>query len=304
MEASTAVASGSEAVSKPGKKSKEEILQAIKAKRTGTDVDTEKSKEEKSLNFKPIGAGFKPIGNSFKPVGTSHDIKKKKKKKTKDKGSIAKDDQQEEKAVAVENKEPEKEASSSAPPPLKPSQEDAIEAEPFGDDFDIFADAGEYEGISNTSDNEDDTDRPASVPSNHPQNRGGWFGDTDPTFDHGKITPDPEKITPPSTINNSIPGRAAQEPENTFEKAEDEETDIPTRLVPLASSVMPSIRDLLDADKATAKSHRKRKKRKGNGEGDEDDGGESNEKGKISAEARAERDYKRLKSFTQKKGGT
>ncbi|KAJ7130609.1 hypothetical protein C8R44DRAFT_66538 [Mycena epipterygia] len=64
----------------------------------------------------------------------------------------------------------------------------------------------------------------------------------------------------------------------------------------------PSIKDLLAMDKA-ANSSEKRKKRKDKKKG-KDDGDEGEApKQKMTAEVKAERDYKRLKSYTDKKAG-
>lgn len=77
----------------------------------------------------------------------------------------------------------------------------------------------------------------------------------------------------------------------------DERPSQPTRLVPLQSSAIPSIKDLLAMDGAQNKRKQPKDKKKG---GKDDD---HKEKKKVTAEAKADRDYKRLKSYTEKKAG-
>jgi IK cytokine len=78
----------------------------------------------------------------------------------------------------------------------------------------------------------------------------------------------------------------------------------PMRLAPLASSALPSIKDLLAMDKAASsydkKSKRKDKKSAGKGGRDEDD----KEPKTKSVEAKIDRDYKRLKTYTDKKAAS
>ncbi|KAK0438103.1 hypothetical protein EV421DRAFT_988450 [Armillaria borealis] len=81
------------------------------------------------------------------------------------------------------------------------------------------------------------------------------------------------------------------------EDEEEDNDDRPVRLVPLESSALPSIKDLLLMDQ-TAGSAEKRRKRKEKNKGAKEAVGESK---KLNAEAKADRDYKKLKSYQDKK---
>lgn len=214
---------------------------------------------------------FKPIG--FKPIGEKDGQKKKKKKKKVVDGKPS---------VSEDNV-----ASSSKPTPApEPSPSVVAVAEPEPDDFDIFEGAGDYEGLGDDDDDDDDetgNDRklmpppPVKPTLDEPSRKGkGWFGGDDP---------EPAAvIAPPS-------------PPPVEDGEVEEEEAVPVKLTPLASSSIPSIKDILAMDDAAnaldKKRKRKDKKKAGAGTG---------EKAQISAEDRAERDYKRLKTYTDKRG--
>lgn len=85
-----------------------------------------------------------------------------------------------------------------------------------------------------------------------------------------------------------------------MEDGEDSEEEAPMRLVPLSSSALPDIKELLEADRQASSSWKnKKRKDKKKGELKSDDAANP----KISAEQRAERDYKRLQAYTEKKAG-
>jgi len=118
-----------------------------------------------------------------------------------------------------------------------------------------------------------DHEEPPTTSEPHP---GRWFATAEPV---------PE-LPRPSTSSVPLPPR-----ESTQTNGEEDEEEQPIRLVPLASSTLPSISDFLAMDKAAGEQNkwRKRKDKKGGGAG----GGED--------KAKVDRDYKRLKSYTEKK---
>jgi len=85
--------------------------------------------------------------------------------------------------------------------------------------------------------------------------------------------------------------------------SEDEaEDDQPMRLVPLSSSALPSIKDFLAMDQAAGFNDKKKKRKNKKKAGTDDDNDEGQKQ--KSVEAKVDRDYKRLKSYTDKKTAT
>lgn len=276
----------------PRKRTREDLIRELKLKRAqaegGGEVVLTKIAEEEALlleeakkkgKFKPIG--FTPIaetkGKRKKVKGDGKDGEKKKKRKVG--------------AGKGTNTETTKEKGRMLPPPVpvdttpKPSSSTSppfeAEVEPPANDLDIFADAGEYQGL-NLSDDEGEeealqenkaSDFEAEPLANLPRR---WISTDEP----GQL---PEEVG--SLAQGS--GLRSPAPEPIQEDGEDE-VEQPTRLVPLASSALPSIKDFLAMDQAAgaAGKRRKRKEKKGN----KDDDGDSK---KLTAEVRAERDYKR-----------
>lgn len=259
-------------------------MRELKEAQKGGEIGAREEGVTKEVPAPAKNAGkFKPIG--FKPIGAPADGKKKKKKRGEEDGERKK------KKRKVENGEDSAgkagEEMLPPPPPPKPTEP---EPEPIPDEFDIFAGAGEYEGIDLGDDDDDEEDgemkdvkpaQPSEEPSTIPIPRGGWF-----TTDEDQ-SPNP----PPQSHSPSAP----RDPSPPEEGEDSEPEQQPTRLVPLSSSALPSIRDLLAADEAQDKNKKwknKNKEKKG-GSGKEVD---SEEKKKATAEAKAERDYKRCAS--------
>lgn len=171
--------------------------------------------------------------------------------------------------------------SQTAKPPPKP------EPEPMDEDDDIFAGAGEYAGIEVGDDEDDD-----SEPEKKGQDEGHEASDGEiPEAPRGRWvdvdgpTPAPRKSSSPSRINLANSSRMSTSPQLVpaqVEEGEEEEGAISVRLQPLASSTVPSIRDLLAMDEEVEKAE-KRKARKE----------KKKEKGALSAEGKVDRDYQR-----------
>jgi IK cytokine len=286
----------------PKKRTREGIIRELKEKRGSKpteDSSMSKTAEQESRLLEEVKqkGKFKPIG--FKPIGDG-DIKKKKKKVETER----KDGERKKKKRKVEDASKDVNGTavdasgkgSMLPPPVPSKALETLppavsEPDSLDEDFNIFADVGEYEGIGLESDDDDnpkkssdvDTPQEAEVPNIHRQ----WIGTNDPESTPSVNPPESLQKDPtePST-SHSLP------PEG------EEEEEQPTRLVPLASSALPSIKEFLAMEKA-AGSYGKRKKgkdKKKSGGMNEDGAGEKSKK--LNAEAKAERDYKRSVTFS------
>lgn len=215
----------------------------------------------------PINSKFKPVG--FKPIGASAEgTSKKKKKKTAD-GEPKK------KKRKVDATQTEKLLSELEPTDAVPSEPVvAAELEP-PEDIDIFADAGDYEGL-NIDEDDDDGDKPREnqeqAVSEALSAPARWFDD-DP--------PEPTLPTKAQTPLKPLLEAAA------LEEGEAEEDDTPMRLVPLEGSS--SVKEMLALDQA-AGADEKRRKRKEKSKSKKDATGD----GKLSTAAKVDRDYQRF----------
>ncbi|KAG6331835.1 hypothetical protein ID866_7257 [Astraeus odoratus] len=263
MEATTTV------TTEPKKRTREDIIRELKSKQGNSAATHEpattsnaKSPEEERLALEAAkqSGKFKPIG--FKPIGQK-EVKVKKRKVKSEKDGVKKK-RKVEKPLQDKDKDPN--AGAEAPPALstKPVEEQPSRAEPepepVNEDFDIFAGAGEYQGITDadeSSSEHGDGDQPRGSPMGEPTNRtkGGWFDDAE------------SEPSPPPTTRTSVPKSPPQETVIEEEGG---------RLKALESSALPSIRDFLAMQDAAEKEEKrkarkeKKKKKKGNGDGDDD----------------------------------
>ena len=241
------------------KRSRADIIKELKEKRAN-EGGSEPSKEEAVAEKPTDSSKFRPI--KFKPIGTSADEKAKKKKKE---GSEPKKKKRKVEPSTVETGGASlKGATTSSPLPAASTSAPTrpIQTEIREDDFDIFADAGEYKGVEVESDDDDDDKGPEASHKRPPHARpsvtsaddasalprGGWFDD-----DAAEPEPEPEPEAPPQKAPTEQPAPA---PDARVEAEEQ-----PTQLAPLTSSAMPSIRDFLAMDEAVEKEE-KRKARK------------------------------------------
>lgn len=341
------------------KRTREEILSELKSKRSeggtttkGTNIQThvpvDKPLEDvrKDGKFKPIG--FKPIAsNAPKSKLKSKDDAKKEKEGRKKKKRKVEEKKEAPEGVTEENKKPVAESSRNTDVgPSITTKTSANERKsqndepPPNDDFDIFADAGEYEGINLDDDDDDDDEsdadgeRKATMPApsspNEPQTqtqtdpqhpRKRWFNDLEPS-------PPPERPLPSDSKgkgkdNVSPTNNGDEDPTPSVHRGGDvavADKDVDAnenggeaplsppsklvRLAPLASSAVPSIRDILAADEAleAEDKRRARKEKRKAGGGGEGEGSKSKGKGEVSSEAKLNRDYQRLQAYTKKKG--
>lgn len=271
----------------PKKRTRDDILRELKSKRLKgepvpdlpaetTDAALEEAK--KAGKFKPIG--FKPIGSSGKKKKAKEGDKDGAKKKKKKTAGTEEAQAQPTTAAAEENAAPSQQSTTKPPPPPP---------EPLDDDDDIFAGAGEYTGLDlgDDDDDEDAADKHAEkdmsdgeLPEPAPRR---WVDIDDPTpvlprksSSPSRAAASPSAAPPPRSAS---PDRE-REAEADAEEGEAEEEDAPVRLQPLASSAVPSIRELLAMDEEVEKAEKRRARKE-------------KKKGALTAEGKVERDYQR-----------
>jgi IK cytokine len=239
-------------LSEPGtKKSRAEILAQLKASRSGSGATIKTEGDSSQTSESVASSKFKPIG--FKPIGAPEGKKKKKKRVD---GAPEGDGESKKKKRKVVIAEAPTTKANSAPSESKitsnavPASDSAID-----DEEDIFADAGEYQGVDlGDSDEEGDTgdlvtsNGVAETTSDQPSvMRRGWF--------EGEPTPPPTTHTVP--VAEMEEGETLDVPSTGDMEAEEP----PMRLQPLASSALPSVRDMLAADEALEKEEKRRERK-------------------------------------------
>ncbi|KAK7025231.1 hypothetical protein R3P38DRAFT_1064385 [Favolaschia claudopus] len=288
----------------PKKRTREDIIRELKEKKGHT---TSAPAKDEALEAAKQQGKFKPIG--FKPIGRQDDKPKKKKAKADGGDGERKKKKRKVDAPAETDAGKAEQMDESSPAPLPLSNSAASvpaasssnlppEEEDIADDFDIFAGVETYDGLD-LGDDDDDDEAPPRKPGTTELEEGEeqtvprkWFDEEEPkpVASSSKLP-----LPPPPPPPDKPPSRPIEE---------DEEEDAEQmRLVPLASSALPSIKDLLAMDAAANPANKWKKKQKKKGQGKSDgDGEDEAPKKKVSTEAKVERDYKRLKNYTDKKG--
>ncbi|OJT13927.1 Protein Red [Trametes pubescens] len=317
-----------ESAAQPRKRTRAEILSELKSKRgagalgaaeapaPSAVVDPALEAAKKAGKFKPIG--FKPVGGAAEKVKRKKKVKagepengERRKKRKVVPASTTTTTVQEHPEQHTSNaaaspehealKQPEASPSSSV---TKPPQE----PEPVDEDFDIFANAGEYTGVD--LGDSDEEDKPGtSVPARDAGEEGEvredgvprprkWLATSDDEREEGRaVSHPPERAR--SDGSRSRSGSPQRRPEEDGElQDEEEEEERPMRLQPLASSVMPSIKDLLamseEAEKADKRRARKEKKKGGGGAaGEGAAGGNAGGRSEKETKAKVDRDYQK-----------
>ncbi|KAJ3815262.1 hypothetical protein F5876DRAFT_85871 [Lentinula aff. lateritia] len=259
-------------VSSTKKRTREEIIRELKEKRGQRDESN--PVEDPTLNKNK----FKPIG--FKPIGGSVEQKEKTKKKVKGDGERKKKRRKVElsaednsaKSMVVEP------TSSTSTVPKSPKVLELEELQP-PEEFDIFAGVGDYEGVDDDeSEGEGEEKEKTEEVISRSLRPGQWF-----------VTNEQMKESPGIADQSPLgptPGPSVSHPPPIEEAHASDEEQL-TRLVPLFSSAVPSIKELLAIDEAAEsadKKHKRKNKKKGG------DGAGSK---KLDAEAKANRDYQR-----------
>ncbi|KAJ2985903.1 hypothetical protein NUW54_g9990 [Trametes sanguinea] len=179
--------------------------------------------------------------------------------------------------------------------------------------FDIFADAGEYTGVDLGDESDESAeDRPGRSGIKREGGEEGevdeappprkWLATSDderePSRGLSQPPPPGGSRSPRSASRSMSPRRRAESVHKSpvAEEGEMEEEERPIRLQPLASSAVPSIKELIamseEAEKAEKRRARKEKKKAGG------EGGAGSER---DLKAKVDRDYQRLKAYTEKK---
>ncbi|EIW58279.1 uncharacterized protein TRAVEDRAFT_148358 [Trametes versicolor FP-101664 SS1] len=327
-----------ESAAQPKKRTRAEILSELKSKRgSGTAaaadvpipsvVDPALEAAKKAGKFKPIG--FKPVGGAAEKVKRKKKVKagepeenaeRKKKRKVVPASTTTKAveehlEQHTSNAAASPERETVKQSEAG---PSSPVTKPPPEPEPVDENFDIFADAGEYTGVDlGDSDEEDkpgtsapvrDADEEGEVQDGGAPRPRKWLATSDDEREEGRAASHPPERAR-SNESRSRSGSPQRRPEEDGElQDEEEEEERPMRLQPLASSVMPSIKDLLamneEAEKADKRRARKEKKKGGGGGGGAGEGatgGSAGGRSEKETKAKVDRDYQKLKAYTDKK---
>lgn len=259
----------------PQKRTREDIIRELKEKRQTGEAPSESTAPPQSASevsievakkqgkFKPIGApkekeekesGKKERGEKRKRRKVVAEGQEGGKKKEKGKGkevAMAGSSTAVEPTASTAKSEPTAKPPSPAPQPPPPAQEEAPD-----EDFDIFADVGEYEGIDLGGSDDDadgndgaarrpDLGKAAVVASDDPPKKMNWFDD-------------PPSPSPPPAV---LPPILQPKPSAADDAVNANEDAGPMRLAPLEDSEIPSIRELLEMD-AEAEKEKKRKARK------------------------------------------
>ncbi|KAH9479362.1 Protein Red [Psilocybe cubensis] len=295
----------------PKKRTREELLRELKEQRAGSKssnnfADGAADEEARLLEQAKLKGKFKPIGQpevkkkkKLKSDGAEGEKKKKKRKVDNEDSTLSKAN-----APTGSSMPPPPDPVKAGSEPAKvdttsvPAQEEVID-----EDFDIFAGAGDYEGID-LGDDDEESETEANKPKsdNNPEIPRGkspvpdgprrWIETDDVELPTKPSIPLPTSITKQASSSRSSPPRHGD-----LSDDEDMEGDQPMRLVPLSSSALPSIKEFLAMDKAASSRDKKKKRKDKKNDGDDRD----EESSKKSLEAKVDRDYQRLKSFTDKK---
>lgn len=229
---------------------------------------------KKAGKFKPIG--FKPIGETEKK-GKKKMVKKVKgegKKKKAKEDTTGEATSKEEPTTSKDISEPGVQTNTSTKP-----AEPVPEPEPIDEDFDIFADAGEYNGLELGDEDDDDASdaEPGAIPDDSepivPPRK--WIETEE---DRLALPREPSKSESPSR-GSEPPARPPHKSEEPEEGEAEEEEEAPIRLVPLSSSI--AIRDILAADQEEEKAEKRRARK------------EKKKKGELTAAGKVDRDYQR-----------
>ena len=275
--AGTPLLSPPEPNSVPRKRTREEIVRELKEKRgqaqtTGNNTTVKLAEEEAKLleEAKKVGK-FRPIG--FKPIAEEKPKKKKVKGEAKDgeRRKKRKVDEGQNSAIAknVDSDAPLLPGASNPPELLKPQATVtmpiiSLEPEPLPEEFNIFADAGEYEGLDLRDEEEEDSAKQiaevvATVNGSTSAIPRRWIDmdEDDLPIEPPQNEPSTSRLLPRKSGPPS-PGRHTTL--YPLEEGEMEE-EKQMHLRPLESSALPSIKDFLAMQEA-ADTQEKRKKRK------------------------------------------
>lgn len=271
------------------RKTREELVADLKKSRKeggAADKPLETAKEQGK--FRPIGAPVEAKSKKRKVKGDEKDGEKKKKKR---KVEITLEDPQE----ASNTKEDiSKGQDDSMIPVSKPRPRPRTPSPDIDPDADIFADAEEFHGITSGSDSDSDGQETRPQPATKPPKqmsktdstvRKDWFGEAKDE----DSTPVPVGRHP-STESGRAPVQTQSKEAETPEEGEEEEELKPVRLQGLASSTVPSIREILALDEAAEREEKRKAKKE-----------KRNKKKNPTEETKINREVKQLEQYVAKK---
>jgi IK cytokine len=246
-------------LSAPKKKTREELVAELKKARSeGMLVDKPLETAKQQGKFKPIGAPADSKPKKRKAKGDEKDGEKKKKKKRKidDAAEVQEDGL---------NPQPKEEALPSSSKPKTRPRTPSPEIDP---DADIFGNVEEYRGLPSDSDSEEGQEprakAQASTSTRTPPTDSvtckDWFGEKAETEAPSNSKPQAQARRPATPENQHMPSG----PEEGQEEEEERPRPV-ARLQALASSAIPSVREILAMDEAAEREEkRKAKKEKRN----------------------------------------
>ena len=287
-------------ISVPGKKTREGLVKELKLARSSASAA---QVAQDGLDRAKMTGKFKPIGAPDKPLEKEKTKKKKRAKDGAEEGERKKKKRkiENEPAAKAERNEDENDkvteqiVSEAIPNEdskvtrLGPTKRKAPTPPPLVDDDDIFADAGEYEGLELSEDDDDDDkdERPktlSKLPGRHSPPAGSvndrpsrnWFGEPlEPDKTPASIKPSSVPLAPVVSLSASSSMPQSRREEHGADLIEG------AKLRGLTSSAVPSIKDLLAIDEA-AEREEKRKAKK-----------EKKKVKKLNEEAKLNREVKR-----------
>lgn len=260
-------------VSVPKKRTREELIMELKQARSSASASRV---TQDGLERAKIAGKFKPIGAPNKPVEKE---KAKKKKRAKDgtdeserrkKRKIESEPAAEVQTIRNEkDKAPDQKISGGIPnedaeaTQPSPTKQRVPTPPPIDDDDDIFADAGEYKDLE-ISDEEERPETqskfsarhspPPCVPSNKPTH--DWFsGPVEPGKPPAPLKPSSIR---PAPVDSSFV--SSSKPQSRREEHEDDLIE-GAKLRGLASSAVPSIKDILAMDEAAEREEKRKAKK-------------------------------------------
>ena len=262
-------------VSVPKKKTRDELVMELKQARS---VASTGHMAQDGLERAKIAGKFKPIGAPDKPAekektkkkkrakdGTDDGERRKKKRKIESKPTTEVQRMGDENDKIPEQKIPKEIAKEDAEVTrLSPTKQKTPTPPPMDDDGDIFADAGEYKGLE-ISDGEEERPKTQSKLS-APHSPAPGVPNSKPTRDwfRGPVEPDqpsaplePSSIAPASVVPSFVSRR---NPQSRREEHEDGLIE-GAKLRGLASSAVPSIKDILAMDEAAEREEKRKAKK-------------------------------------------
>jgi IK cytokine len=269
-------------ISVPRKKTREELVKELKQARSSAFAPPARDGLERAKmagKFKPIGAPDKPVEKEKTKKkkrakdGADNGERKKKKRKIESEPAVTTEVQRngDEDAKTLEQKvsgvTPSGDTEATLPAPTK---QKAPTPSPIDDDDDIFADAEEYKGLEVSDDDDDEEEGPKtpSKPSGrHSPSAGSLSNDPIRNWFGEPVEPDnPPSSSEPPVLTPALVAPSSASSIKPHPRREEHEGDLieGATLRGLASSTVPSIKDLLAMDEAAEREEKRKAKKEKN----------------------------------------